>query len=207
MLFFGHIGITLGVAKACDTSLSTASRESTKRSGADSKPAGAASGQPSGFHHWLREGRRRLGAFDYRLVILGSLLPDLIDKPIFLLSGHASLSGRDYAHSLLLNLVLIAGGLVLTRYRKSWLLVLSFSSFMHLVFDRMWTVPVTLLWPLLGPLLPGDRNAFATEVFYGLFAPINFIPEIIGLTILIVFAVRAMKKKAITSFIKEGILD
>lgn len=207
MLFFGHIGITAGVAKACDTLLSRAAPESSRASVSDSKLADAHTRRPSGFHHRLGEVKSRIGAIDYRLVILGSLLPDLMDKPIFLLTGNASLSGRDYAHSLLFNLVLLIGGLVLTRYRKSWLLVLSLSSFMHLVFDRMWTVPVTLLWPLLGPLLRGDRIAFLPEVFYGLFAPINFIPEIIGLTILLIFGFRALKKKAITRFIREGTLD
>ena len=204
MLLFGHIGITVGVAKACDTLLSMAPSDSGRRPASDSKFTDANTRQPPRFCQRLGAVKRGIGHVDYRLVIIGSLLPDLVDKPIFLLSGHASLSGRDYAHSLLFNLVLFICGLALTRYRKSWLLVLSLSSFMHLVFDRLWTVPITLFWPILGPLLPGDRSTFATEVFYGLFAPINFVPEIVGLAILLFLAVRVMKRKAITGFIKNG---
>jgi len=205
MLFFGHIGVTLGVAKACDTLISMAPLDSSPGSTSGFKSAGVNTGRPSGYER-LKTIKQRIGHIDYRLVIIGSLLPDLIDKPIFFLVESASLSGRDYAHSLLFNLVMLAGGLALTGYRKSWLLALSFSSFMHLVFDRMWTVPVTLFWPLLGPFLRGERNAFVPEVYYGFFAPINFIPEIVGLAILFLVGVRLVKRKAVTGFIKNGTL-
>ena len=207
MLLFGHIGITLGVAKACDTMLSMSEPENSQNSVSNSALSHSNTRKPSRFHSWRREIKRWLGTIDYRLVIIGSLLPDLIDKPIFLLTGSTSLSGRDYAHSLLFNLVLLIGGLVLIRHRKSWLLVLSLSSFTHLVFDRMWTVPVTLWWPLLGPLLRGDRNAFLPKLYFRLFAPEIFIPEIIGLAILSFYAFRVTKRKSITRFIKEGIFE
>ena len=128
MLFFGHIGITTGIVRTSDIFLSV-----SKTGGSDKKR--------SRLHHWLNRAKGWLGAIDYRMVILGSLLPDIIDKPVwFLAGGVTSLSGRDYAHTLLFNLVLLLGGLVLIRYGKPWLFIISLSSFMHLIFDQMWRV-------------------------------------------------------------------
>ena len=192
MLFFGHVGITLGVAKTCDYLLS--------------KPVavtGAGSTPTFGLRRKIKE---RIGNVDYRLVIIGSLLPDIIDKPIFMLFGGAHLSGRDYAHSLLFNVLLFTGGLLLTRKKKSWLIVLSLSSLAHLLFDQIWIDPVTLWWPLLGPLLPGNRSSFVTDVLHNMLTPEIFIPEIIGLAILIYFKIHLIKAGGIRSFLKSGFL-
>jgi len=145
---------------------------------------------------------------DYRLIVIGSMLPDLIDKPVwFLVNGDVSLSGRDYAHTLLFGLILFLGSLVLTTYGKSWLLVISVSSFVHLALDRMWENPVILLWPILGPLYREETTGWVFDMFEALFLyPEVYIPEVIGLLILVAFSYRLVKKKMLTNFIKSGII-
>lgn len=83
---------------------------------------------------------------------IGSILPDLIDKPL----GHIILSGsldygRIYAHSGLFLLVLVVVGIAYRRWKGSWiLLVLAIGVISHLVLDSMWELPVTLFYPILG---------------------------------------------------------
>jgi hypothetical protein len=98
-------------------------------------------------------GRRALprrNNVDWRLIALVPLLPDLIDKPLAvvispLLFSHAH-SSRLIAHSLLPSLLLLA---VTLLFRRGWLpYTLALSS--HLIADRMWNKPVTLLWPAYG---------------------------------------------------------
>ncbi|MEE8414362.1 MAG: metal-dependent hydrolase [Dehalococcoidales bacterium] len=189
MLLFGHIGITAGVARACDIIISAA------------EPGG------SRLIPWLGRVKNRIGQVDYRLVLLGSLLPDIIDKPVFLLVGGVSLSGRDYAHSLLFSLVLLIAGLVLILYGKSRLLTVSLSALTHLIFDQIYNNPVTLFWPLLGPLSGGEVASWLPGVVFGLFNyPGAYIPEITGLLIVLLFAYRLVKRKGVTSFIREGVI-
>jgi membrane-bound metal-dependent hydrolase YbcI (DUF457 family) len=86
------------------------------------------------------------------LAALGSILPDLIDKPL----GHIILSGsvdfgRIYAHSGLFFLAMMVVALAYQRRKGSWiLLALVAGMFSHLVLDSMWQMPVTLFYPLLG---------------------------------------------------------
>ncbi len=206
MLFFGHIGITAGAAKACDIFLSMAKPGSSQESDSRSKIAHLIGRQRLRLYPLRRGIKNKIGSIDYRMVLLGSLLPDIIDKPAFLLIGSsASLSGRDYAHTFLFNLALLISGLVLIRYRKSWLLIISLSSFMHLILDSIWNNPVALFWPLLGPLPRGETAGWLSDRIHDLFSnPGVYIPEIIGLVIVLFFAYRLVKRKGIISFIRDG---
>ncbi|MBI4303541.1 MAG: metal-dependent hydrolase [Chloroflexi bacterium] len=194
MLFFGHIGFTVGVARACEILA------------ANNNYAPDSSSRRARLSHWLKGAWNHLNAIDYRLVALGSLLPDIIDKPLWLLFGNdISLSGRDYAHTLLFNLLLLAAGLVLVQRRKPWLLVLSFSSFMHLVFDELWQVPATLFWPLLGPLAAEERTHWFSNLIAALFSePEVYIPESIGLLLLLVIGCQILARRRLVSFLKKG---
>lgn len=205
MLFFGHIGITMGAAKAYDILLSMAEPDNSPESGSRSKIT-AVIGKRLKLYSRLSRIKSRLNPIDYRLVLLGSFLPDIIDKTVFLLAGdRASLSGRDYAHTLVFNLALLISGLVLLRYRKSWLLIISISSFTHLILDQIWDSPVILLWPLLGPLVKGERAGWLSGLWYGLLSsPEVYIPEIIGLAILLFLAYRLVKGKNVLSFVRSG---
>jgi hypothetical protein len=88
------------------------------------------------------------------LPMLFSLLPDMIDKPIFLLlPALANGSTRNVAHSLAGAAAALAVLLALGRrgrLRRPWLLWACYAG--HLALDRMWLVdgPIVLLWPFLG---------------------------------------------------------
>ncbi len=114
MLFFGHIGITLGV-----------------------------------FIIILFIINRKV---DYRFVLLGSMLPDIIDKPLSL-SVFSSMagSGRDLGHTLLLVLILVGISLFLYKNKAlSGVKFLGIAAFFHLLEDNMWQDPRIFFWPLLG---------------------------------------------------------
>ena len=85
---------------------------------------------------------------DYRLVILGSLLPDIIDKPIgYIIFQKYYENGWLYGHSLLFSLVLI----ILCYSAATKYLVLGFSTLLHLIEDGVIVHMLrTFLWPLLG---------------------------------------------------------
>jgi hypothetical protein len=76
------------------------------------------------------------------------MLPDMIDKPLFvLLPDFTQGWTRTVAHSLA-GLVLFT---IFTGWRlrkKAWPLVFAYGS--HLVLDRMWTDGHILVWPLHG---------------------------------------------------------
>jgi len=207
MLLFGHIGITAGVVKTVDMLL-VGANFSRGHPESRSKGNAASRGLKTRLISPFSKMRDGLDAVDYRLVIAGSLLPDIVDKPVWLLvAGDASLSGRGYTHTLLFNLVLLLGGVVLVRLNKTWPLVISLASLMHLVLDQIWTSPAVMLWPLLGPLPALETAGWLHGIFQGLFSyPGVYIPELIGLLIVLLFAYRLMVEKRVFGFIRDGIV-
>lgn len=209
MLFFGHIGITAGAVKACEILVSMTKPGGSYQPDSSLKFSTVNGREQLRLHHLLSGVKGRLGSIDYRLVLLGSLLPDIIDKPVWLLvarlTSDTALSGRDYTHTLLFNLALFITGLVLVRYGKSWLLIISLSSFTHLTFDQIWDSPVVLLWPLLGPLPKGETVGWVSDIFQALFLyPKVYVSEIIGLVIVLLFTYRLVVRKSAVNFIRDG---
>ena len=139
---------------------------------------------------------------DYRLVILGSFLPDIIDKPLeFWL-----LPSRSFGHTLLSGTLLILLGLtamISTGSRAP--LVLSIASIGHLLLDRMWESPETILWPLYGLSFGAaefDRSPpwlRLVQVGMGRLAL-----EAIGALVLVTFAVWLYRRRTILTWFKTG---
>lgn len=132
---------------------------------------------------------------DYRLVLIGSMLPDLIDKPL----GGVILSlgnGRIYSHTLVFLLVMLAAGLVVWFWkRKSGGLVLAGGTALHHILDFMWQAPETYLWPLYGWSFPmGDAGDWLSLWLAKLTEPQVLIPEVIGLLILVAFACELLQQ-------------
>src|SRR3974390_1194429 len=102
MLFFGHIGITVGVV-------------------------------------FLLLLFIKIKA-DYRVVMIGSMLPDIIDKPLGIYIFTQALdSGRIFCHTLLFVAVLALSSILLYCIKKqTWLAFLAIGSFMHLILDQLW---------------------------------------------------------------------
>lgn len=153
--------------------------------------------------------RRMLATIDYRLVFIGSMLPDIIDKPTWMFSfGDIFSTGRGYAHSFLFNLILLIIALVLLRYKKSWLLIISLSSFIHLLLDQIWKEPLALWWPLMGPLPKIAKTGWYSYLAEELISsPSVYIPEIIGLIVLVLMGVRLIMRKHFTHFFRTGVIE
>jgi membrane-bound metal-dependent hydrolase YbcI (DUF457 family) len=90
-------------------------------------------------------------AIDYRLVVVGALLPDLVD---------AAAGGPGLPHTLVFSAALLAAVMVGTRGRRPLrrrLLALPIGTFLHLVLDGIWARSHTFWWPFLGTSFTGSR--------------------------------------------------
>ena len=90
-------------------------------------------------------------AIDYRLVMAGAVLPDVVD---------AAFGGPRLAHTLLFSVVLLLGVMAATRHRRVLrrrLLALPIGTFCHLVVDAMWARTRVFWWPFFGSSFEGDR--------------------------------------------------
>ena len=91
---------------------------------------------------------------DCRAIIycaIGSLLPDIIDKPL----GHIILSsigyGRIFFHSITVcALVALLGVIVMKKWRHPGLLFIAAGMFSHQLADGMWNELQSWYWPFLG---------------------------------------------------------
>lgn len=96
-------------------------------------------------------------AIDHRIVVLGALLPDLLDTAV---AWVASLGGSGFdatagvMHSLLAPVAALVLIMLMTvgrrRARRRWL-ALPIGMFWHLVFDGAWTSTAVFFWPLVDP--------------------------------------------------------
>ena len=206
MLLFGHLGITAGIVKLGDISASKGSGQESPASEASTQPKTAAGSKSHYFQPLLDVITCHLGSIDYRGVLLGSMLPDIIDKPTWLSDfGGIFTSGRGYAHTLLFNMILLVIGLILLKYKKPLLLVISLSSFIHLILDQMWNNPIVLLWPMLGPIGQAETTGWWSDILHALLRnPGVYIPEVLGLTVILILGCRLVVRRGITSFIRTG---
>ena len=187
MLVLAHTGITLGMAVL----VSSITQRNSK--------------SKSDVLAWLASFSARI---DYRILLIGSILPDIIDKPIggVLFRDELS-SGRIYAHTLLFLLLLSVVGFLLYRYRGSiWGLVLAFGTFIHHILDQIWLMPETMLWPIFG--LEFERlpvTDWLSLWFSDFFSrPDIFVPELIGLGVLLWWGIVLLNQKRVGVFIRYG---
>ena len=86
---------------------------------------------------------------DLRYLLVGSLLPDLLDKFLYLVA--VTDSSRTYGHTLLLGVLTLFIVMLITNKensnRKSYLLV-PIALLFHLLLDEMWLFKETLFWPI-----------------------------------------------------------
>lgn len=145
---------------------------------------------------------------DYRLVIIGAILPDLIDKP---LSLTGLIGGRAIAHTLLFAIIISAiVSIVVLKSRKSNLLYfIPLGIAFHLILDNMWGAPDILLWPAYGFSFPISEVSVETLLQMLLSNPYLYGGEITGAIIL---AIPILKNKlytgkAINQFFRKGVLS
>ena len=138
-------------------------------------------------------GARRI---DYRVVLLGAVISDLIDKPIGRIFFEDRFeSGRLYGHTLLVATVaLLAIQLTLRGATARRWFILPICMLIHQVLDAMWNSPITWFWPLFGTSFePDPKDNYWLEVLTRpLDHPWELVRELIGLALLIYLA-RAYK--------------
>jgi membrane-bound metal-dependent hydrolase YbcI (DUF457 family) len=147
---------------------------------------------------------------DIRILLIGSLLPDIIDKPIglFFFKEFFGNNGRIFGHTLLFFIVItIIGVFLYMGYRRNWFLVLSFGTFIHLILDQMWLNTTTLLWPLFGSFekFSLDFTNWLKKIIDGLINnPATFTTEMIGVAIAIWLVWILWRKGALYRLIRYG---
>src|SRR4030042_2261354 len=180
MLLFAHTGITLGAA--------TIIADTVNR-----RPSWFAS-----LSHYL----------DIRWLLVGSLLPDIIDKPVGQYLFRDTFNNRRiFSHTLLFLIIISAIGFyLLKKHHQKWMLALAAGAFAHLFLDEMWQTPQTLFWPLLGFSFPTEElEGWATGIWEALFSdPRVYIPEAVGLGVLLVLGVYLLKRRGLVDFLKRG---
>lgn len=95
--------------------------------------------------------------FDYRLLIVGSVLPALID---------AIFGGARAMHSVVVSVAVLAVVMAVTAGRKPirrTLLGLPVGMLLHLVFTGAWTTSRVFWWPLFGVDFEGARHPVAAR--------------------------------------------
>ncbi|MCK5772700.1 MAG: metal-dependent hydrolase [Thermoplasmata archaeon] len=120
---------------------------------------------------------------DLKVLLLGAVLPDLIDKPLghILLPGN---NGRIIAHTLLFSVLLLLIGLA---WKSA--LPLSLGVSMHQLLDSIYLSPESSLWPILGPFPSTDFHI--SSWLDSLTDPYIIVTELAGLAILIVVFTRS----------------
>jgi len=145
---------------------------------------------------------------DYRFVILGSLLPDIIDKPIgYILFQKYYENGWIYGHTLLFSL----GLLILSYSTQTKYLMLGFSTLLHLIEDGVVVyMPRTFLWPLLGWTF-SKNGEFTSKWIENTISSLYTnqylqITEVAGLTVIfyLILHHRVYIKSNLITFIKPG---
>jgi inner membrane protein len=208
MFLFGHIGLTLGAALAV-TSLVDARQKAAVRRKGQTQPGqdrGDFANAP-GSNHGLSSLVESLGRFmDLRLLAIGSMLPDIIDKPLGLfLFGE----GRVFTHSLIVTLlVLLTGVFLYFNYKHTAVLAVACGMVSHLILDFMWMSPEIFLWPLYGWSFPaGERSSHILIWLSDLVSvPGIYLTELAGLIILAILAGVLVNKKKLWTLLKTGCL-
>ena len=187
MLIFAHAGITLGAVTL------VAGVVNKKQSSHNTKIS------------WFTSLSRYV---DIRILLVGSLLSDIIDKPVGQYFFRETFSsGRIFSHTLLFLIVLTGIGFYLyKRHRQVWMLTLAAGTFFHLILDGMWASPATLFWPLLGFTFErAELENWLWNILRALFShPEVYIPELTGLAILLWFGLSLLFRRKVSAFFKLG---
>jgi inner membrane protein len=212
MFFFGHIGITLGSAVLVKGLFDAGRGLQRQRQGqavtSNIDTAAAAAPEASVLTRGIltvAKWTESLGKlFDLRLLVLGSLLPDIIDKPVGIFFFG---EGRIFTHSLLITLLFLVTAFYLqVNHKKTALLAVALGMAAHLVLDSMWGNPQVFLWPLYGwGFPPGVRTSYLDVWLNTLIHnPGAYLTEAIGLLILVVLTAALSLKREFVRVLVKG---
>lgn len=129
---------------------------------------------------------------------LGSILPDIVDKPLgYIVLDSVLNSGKIYFHSLIIFLLFVLTGIFVWKYyRSNSFLCVALGIFLHQMADAMWRSPQLWYYPLLGPYQMGDtRNYFFTSLIRELTSPTELIFIFAILILVIIVGIRTYRKQ------------
>lgn len=127
---------------------------------------------------------------DLRWVLVGSILPDLIDKPVGSVFFHDTFgTHRLFAHSITFSVVALFVVLAVTKrgspLRKG-LIGVVIGSLVHLILDAAWADPEAFWWPLFGWDFPKVVDSSLGALLSGMIRdPLVWAGEAIGAAYLI----------------------
>jgi inner membrane protein len=208
MLILGHTGITLGITLLLKNAIhgdyaevNTDTQRRADHLEASAEQSDSDNGRASRIASLISH-------LDLRVILIGSLLPDIIDKPVGQYLFRETFSnGRIFSHTLLFLILLSLGGLYVYRSRgRSWLLALAFGTFTHLVFDQMWSMPATLFWPIYGlTFYRLDTTEWIPSILHSLLTdPRIYGPELVGAAILLWFVLALVRRRQVGYFLRWG---
>ena len=187
MLLAGHIGITMAAAKYAPRALRYIRHRLYLF-------------LPRGIHTFREPWTERL---DDRALIIGSMLPDIVDKPLALflaptLVGH---SLRNYGHTLVFAVLVLAVALDLAALiKRQWPAVLALASAGHLLLDMMWYSHRILLWPFITPdFSPRYIHEWGPHA-----DSIYFAAEVLGLMVISWVGFMLIKKRRLGTWLLTG---
>lgn len=143
---------------------------------------------------WRKKtGSYTMGTAQVAAILFFSLLPDLLDKPLTLWFFQEAVSTRWLGHTMAFSLLVCAAVYLFVPSQKKWV----WACPGHLLLDRMWESPHTLLFPLLGwEMDPGSDPKisfweFLTSSMHRLLSePELVLPELLGLLVLLLALIR-----------------
>ena len=140
-----------------------------------------------------------MGRIDYRAVAFGSLLPDLVDKPlIWFILRDSDFGGHHAGHSLLFSLAVLALGLAAAARGDNRALLIAFGAVTHVAYDSLTHVPWSLLYPFVELDVPHNGILLRAA---------NIAGEAVVLFALVFLLGRPWGRERMSQFIREGRLD
>jgi len=185
MFLFGHIGITIGIIYLLAWLISTRLKK----------------GKP---------GTSLPRVIDFRIVIIASMLPDIVDKIVGMIIFKDEISnGRLFTHSIVITGIFSILLLVFVKIKFGHILKTLFyisPVYIHLLLDRMWEEPATLLWPLLGTSFPRLDIEISDYFTILLSDPYIFVTEVLGIMIILTLLVkyRLFIREQFFNFLRDG---
>ena len=147
---------------------------------------------------------------DLRLVAAGSLLPDVIDKPIGSIFFNGTFeTHRLFSHALLFPVVLLFGVVAATRrgstLRKP-LIAVVIGAVVHLILDAAWVDSEAFLWPFFGwDFPPIADSAFGPLLHRMVSDPLAWAGEAAGLAYLVFLGVKRLgSRDEVRRFLSTG---
>ena len=147
---------------------------------------------------------------DLRLVAAGSLLPDVIDKPIGSIFFNGTFeTHRLFSHALVFPVVLLFAAVLATRHREALrkgLIAVVLGVFVHLLLDAAWVQTEAFLWPLFGwEFPPIPDSAFGPLLREMVTDPLVWVGEAVGIAYLVFLGVKRLgSREAVLGFVRTG---